>query len=73
MRSRSPSVRFVDRRRRRAPLNLLSQARAARWPAMIVAIGGIGADNIARVAAGAHAAALISAVFGSPSRRTARR
>lgn len=48
----------------RAPLTLLSQARA-RWQGKtIVAIGGINADNIASVAAaGAHAAALISAIF----------
>jgi thiamine-phosphate pyrophosphorylase len=46
----------------RAPLALLAQARAAGMH--VVAIGGIGADNIAQVAAaGAHAAALISAVY----------
>ncbi|MDL1862493.1 thiamine phosphate synthase [Betaproteobacteria bacterium PRO7] len=46
----------------RAPLALLSKARAAGMHA--VAIGGIGADNIAQVAAaGAHAAALITAVY----------
>ncbi|GIL05590.1 MAG: thiamine-phosphate synthase [Betaproteobacteria bacterium] len=46
----------------RAPLALLSRARAAGMHA--VAIGGIGADNIAQVAAaGAHAAALITAVY----------
>jgi thiamine-phosphate pyrophosphorylase len=48
----------------RAPLALLTQARS-RWPAKtIIAIGGITAANIASVAAaGAHAAALISAVY----------
>jgi thiamine-phosphate pyrophosphorylase len=46
----------------RAPLALLAQARAAGLH--VVAIGGIAAANIAQVAAaGAHAAALISAVF----------
>lgn len=46
----------------RAPLALLSKARAAGMHA--VAIGGIGADNIAQVAAaGAHAAALITAIY----------
>lgn len=46
----------------RAPLALLSKARAAGMH--VVAIGGIGADNIAQVAAaGAHAAALITAVY----------
>lgn len=50
----------------RAPLALVTKARRA-WPATrIVAIGGIGVDNIAAVAeAGAHAAALMSAVFDS--------
>ena len=50
----------------RAPLELLGQARQ-NWPACrIVAIGGINVDNIARVAqAGAHAAAVIDAVFGA--------
>jgi thiamine-phosphate pyrophosphorylase len=46
----------------RAPLALLARARAAGMH--VVAIGGIGADNIAQVAAaGAHAAALITAVY----------
>lgn len=46
----------------RAPLALLSRARAAGMH--VVAIGGIAADNIAQVAAvGAHAAALITAVY----------
>lgn len=46
----------------RAPLALLSKARAAGMH--VVAIGGIGAENIARVAAaGAHAAALITAIY----------
>jgi thiamine-phosphate pyrophosphorylase len=49
----------------RAPLALLERARAAGRPA--VAIGGIDAGNIAQVAAaGAAAAALISAVFDAP-------
>jgi thiamine-phosphate pyrophosphorylase len=50
----------------RAPLTLLSAARAA-WPQRcIIAIGGIDADNIATVAAaGAHAAAVLGAVFGT--------
>lgn len=46
----------------RAPLALLAKARAAGM--RVVAIGGIGAENIAQVAAaGAHAAALITAVY----------
>ncbi|MFZ5538185.1 MAG: thiamine phosphate synthase [Pseudomonadota bacterium] len=46
----------------RAPLALLTKARAAGMH--VVAIGGIGAENIAQVAAaGAHAAALITAVY----------
>jgi thiamine-phosphate pyrophosphorylase len=46
----------------RAPLALLAKARAAGMH--VVAIGGIGADNIAQVAAaGAHAAALITAIY----------
>jgi thiamine-phosphate pyrophosphorylase len=50
-----------------APLQLLRAARA-RFPALrIVAIGGIDASCIGAVAAaGAHAAALISAVFDAP-------
>ncbi len=50
----------------RAPLALLSDARAA-WPHQrIIAIGGINAENIASVAAaGTHAAAVLGAVFGS--------
>ena len=50
----------------RAPLTLLTTARAM-WPQQrIVAIGGINADNIAAVAqAGAHAAAVLDAVFGA--------
>ena len=50
----------------RAPLSLLTEARRA-WPQQrIVAIGGITTDNIARVAqAGAHAAAILDAVFGA--------
>jgi thiamine-phosphate pyrophosphorylase len=52
----------------RAPLQLLTQARA-RWPGLrVVAIGGIAVGNIASVAAaGAHAAALISAVYDAPN------
>jgi thiamine-phosphate pyrophosphorylase len=47
-----------------APLALLGSARA-RWPAQrVIAIGGIGHGTIAEVAeSGAHAAAVISAVF----------
>ncbi|MDQ3189919.1 MAG: thiamine phosphate synthase [Pseudomonadota bacterium] len=50
----------------RAPLTLLSQARS-NWPHQrIVAIGGINRGNIAAVArAGAHAAAVLDAVFGA--------
>ncbi|MBA3254211.1 MAG: thiamine phosphate synthase [Burkholderiaceae bacterium] len=50
----------------RAPLALLSAARAA-WPQRrIIAIGGINAANIATVAAaGAHAAAVLGAVFAT--------
>jgi thiamine-phosphate pyrophosphorylase len=50
----------------RAPLSLLSQARAA-WPQQrIIAIGGINAENVATVAAaGAHAAAVLDAIFGA--------
>jgi thiamine-phosphate pyrophosphorylase len=48
----------------RAPLALLAQGR--REGMHVVAIGGIDAGNIAAVAsAGAHAAALITAVFGA--------
>ena len=48
----------------RAPLALLQQARDLLPAQRIVAIGGIDAGNIGAVsAAGAHAAALISAVF----------
>jgi thiamine-phosphate pyrophosphorylase len=48
----------------RAPLELLQSARS-RWPTRrVIAIGGIDSGNIREVAAaGAHAAALISAVF----------
>lgn len=48
----------------RAPLALLADARR-RWPTRrVIAIGGIDSGNIREVAeAGAHAAALISAVF----------
>jgi thiamine-phosphate pyrophosphorylase len=50
----------------RAPLALVSEARAT-WPQRrIVAIGGIDADNVATVAAaGAHAAAVLDAIFGA--------
>lgn len=58
----------------RAPLELLKTARS-RWPTRrIVAIGGIDNGNIHEVAeAGAHAAALITAVFdaGDPRRAAA--
>jgi thiamine-phosphate pyrophosphorylase len=51
----------------RAPLSLLSEARRA-WPNIrVIAIGGIDASNISAVgAAGAHAAALMAAVFDAP-------
>ncbi|HVE90670.1 MAG TPA: thiamine phosphate synthase [Burkholderiaceae bacterium] len=50
----------------RAPLSLLTAARAA-WPRQrIIAIGGINVDNVAEIAAaGAHAAAVIDAIFGA--------
>ena len=50
----------------RAPLALVSEARAT-WPQRrIIAIGGIDADNVATVAAaGAHAVAVLDAVFGA--------
>jgi len=51
----------------RAPLALLRQARSDFPHQRIVAIGGINALNIAMVsAAGAHAAAVIGAVFDTP-------
>ena len=52
----------------RAPLALVSEARST-WPQQcIVAIGGINVANIASVAAaGAHAAAVLGAVFGADS------
>jgi thiamine-phosphate pyrophosphorylase len=51
----------------RAPLDLLRRARTSFGDRRIVAIGGIDATNIGAVsAAGAHAAALISAVFAAP-------
>jgi thiamine-phosphate pyrophosphorylase len=59
----------------RAPLALLQQARAAFPAQRIVAIGGINEGNVAAVsAAGAHAAAVIGAVFDAPDTAgTARR
>ena len=50
----------------RTPLTLLAEARTT-WPQQrIVAIGGITTDNIIQVAqAGAHAAAILDAVFGA--------
>ncbi|MGZ8255766.1 MAG: thiamine phosphate synthase [Burkholderiaceae bacterium] len=56
----------------RAPLDLLSTARN-RWPTRrVIAIGGIDRGNIIEVAqAGAHAAALISAVFDAADPRRA--
>ena len=51
----------------RAPLTLLQQARVELPGQRIVAIGGINDGNIAAVsAAGAHAAAVIGAVFDAP-------
>jgi thiamine-phosphate pyrophosphorylase len=56
----------------RASLDLLRQARVRFEGPRIVAIGGIGASNIRAVgAAGAHAAALISAVFDATDPRAA--
>lgn len=56
----------------RAPLSLLSQARAAGLHA--VAIGGIDETNISEVAAhGAQAAALISAIYEAPDPAAATR
>ena len=56
----------------RAPLELLRTARN-RWPTRrVIAIGGIDSGNIREVAeAGAHAAALISAVFDAADPRRA--
>lgn len=52
----------------RAPLGLLQEAVTAFPGQRVVAIGGIGVDNIAQVSAtGAHAAAVISAVFDAPN------
>jgi thiamine-phosphate pyrophosphorylase len=50
----------------RAPLALVSEARVT-WPQRrIIAIGGIDADNVVTVAAaGAHAAAVLDAIFGA--------
>ncbi|MGH6611336.1 MAG: thiamine phosphate synthase [Burkholderiaceae bacterium] len=52
----------------RAPLSLLTKARS-NWPqARVVAIGGITTGNIEQIAAaGAHAAAVLDAVFGAES------
>ena len=53
-----------------APLSVLGEARQFGLP--VVAIGGIGAGNLAQVlAAGADAAAVIGAVFGAPAPGTA--
>jgi len=58
----------------RAPLSLLSDARAA-WPQQrIIAIGGINTDNVATVAAaGADAAAVLDAIFGATNPAAAAR
>ncbi len=58
----------------RAPLELITRA-CAQWPdRRIVAIGGINVDNIAQVAqAGAHAAAVLAAVFEARNPRQAAR
>ncbi|HVE89954.1 MAG TPA: thiamine phosphate synthase [Burkholderiaceae bacterium] len=50
----------------RAPLSLLTEARAT-WPRQrIIAIGGINVKNVADIAAaGAHAAAVVDAIFGA--------
>ena len=51
----------------RAPLALITEARTRFVQQRVVAIGGIDSANIAAVSgAGAHAAALISAVFDAP-------
>lgn len=62
----------------RASLSLLGRARrlarADRRPPGVVAIGGIDAGNIAEVAAaGAHAAAVISAIYDAPDPHAAAR
>ena len=50
-----------------APLALITEARTRFAQQRVIAIGGIDTSNIAAVsAAGAHAAALISAVFDAP-------
>ncbi|MFZ5557051.1 MAG: thiamine phosphate synthase [Pseudomonadota bacterium] len=57
----------------RAPLTLLSRARG-QLDVPIVAIGGVSADNAgAAIAAGAHAVAVISAVFDAPDVEAAAR
>jgi thiamine-phosphate pyrophosphorylase len=58
----------------RAPLSLLSDARAA-WPQQrIIAIGGINAENVATVAAaGADAAAVLDAIFSAENPASAAR
>ncbi len=58
----------------RAPLSLLSEARAA-WPQQrIIAIGGINAGNVGDVAAaGADAAAVLDAVFSAEKPASAAR
>lgn len=55
-----------------APIAVLSAARERFADRRVLAIGGIDATNIARVAAaGAHAAAVIAAVFSAPEPRAA--
>ena len=58
----------------RAPLSLLTDARAA-WPHQrIIAIGGINTENVNAVAAaGADAAAVLDAIFGAKSPASAAR
>ena len=58
----------------RAPLSLLSDARAA-WPQQrIIAIGGINAENVAtRRCCGADAAAVLDAIFGAENPASAAR
>ena len=58
----------------RAPLSLLSEARAA-WPQQrIIAIGGINAENVGDVAAaGADAVAVLDAIFGAEKPASAAR
>lgn len=56
----------------RAPLTLLAAARRLGTPCQVIAIGGIDASNVASLAAaGAHATAVIGAVFSASDPRAA--